>query len=134
MECKDNERKAIMAMFTILVEKGKLSSSDVKNGLLDTIEFIDSSVYDAPKAYEYLGEMLCAMFLVKVIDVDWLCEQCEKTKASLAENPDKIVKALAKAIEAAKGKDGVKEILGSQAKSLETLFGDKWGEVSKAIL
>jgi hypothetical protein len=48
------------------VEKGKLSSSDVRNGLLDTIEFIDSLVCDAPKAYEYLGDMLCAMFLVKV--------------------------------------------------------------------
>jgi hypothetical protein len=75
------------------------------------------------------------MILVKVIDVNWLiCEQCEKTKASLAENPDKIVKALVGAIEAAKGKDDVKEILGSSAKSLETLLGDKWGEVSSAAI
>jgi hypothetical protein len=134
MDIKDNERKAIIDIFTTLVEKGKLSSSNVRNGLLDTIEFIDSLVCDAPKAYDYLGDMLCAMFLVKAIDVDWLCEQCEKTKASLAENPEKIIKSLVGAIEAAKGKDGVKEILGSSAKSLETLLGDKWGEVSKAII
>jgi hypothetical protein len=78
MDIKDNERKAIIDIFTTtLVEKGKLSSSDVRNGLLDTIEFIDSLVCDAPKAYEYLGDMLCAiMLLVNVIDVDWLCEQC----------------------------------------------------------
>jgi hypothetical protein len=129
MDIMDNERKTIIDMFTTLVEKGKLSSSDVRNGLMDTIEFIDSLVCDAPKAYAYLGDILCAMILVKVIDVDWLCEQCEKTKASLAENPDKIIKALVGAIEAAKGKDDVKEILGSSAKSLETLLGDKWGEV-----
>jgi hypothetical protein len=134
MDIKDNERKAIIDMLTTLVEKGKLSSSDVRSGLMDTIEFIDSLVCDAPKAYAYLGDILCAMFLVKVIDVDWLCEQCEKTKASLAENPEKIIKALVGSIEAAKGKDRVKEILGSSAKSLATLLGDKWGEVSSAIL
>jgi hypothetical protein len=134
MDIKDNERKAIINMFTTLVEKGKISSSDVRSGLVDTIEFIDSLVCDAPKAYAYLGDILCAMFLVKVIDVDWLCEQCEKTKASLAGNPEKIIKALVGSIEAAKGKDRVKEILGSSAKSLATLLGDKWGEVSSAIL
>jgi hypothetical protein len=56
MDIKDSERKAIVDNFTTLVEKGKLSSSDVRNGLLDAIEFIDSLVCDAPKAYEYLGE------------------------------------------------------------------------------
>jgi hypothetical protein len=62
MDIKDNERKTIIDVFTTLVDKGKLSSSNVRNGLL---------------------------------------------KETLADNPEKIIKALAGAIEAAKGKDGV---------------------------
>jgi hypothetical protein len=37
MDIRDSERKAIVDIFTTLVEKGKLSSSDVRNGLLDTV-------------------------------------------------------------------------------------------------
>jgi hypothetical protein len=45
-----------------------------------------------------------------------------------------MIKALISAIEAAKGKDGVKEILGGSTRSFETLLGDKWSEISKPIL
>jgi hypothetical protein len=66
MDIEDNERnKAVIDVFTTLVEKGKLSSGNVRNSLLDTVEFVDSLVCDAPKACDCLGDMLCATFLVK---------------------------------------------------------------------
>ena len=137
MDCKDEERKAIFSMVAILFEKRKITSSDVKNGLMDAIEFIDSFVYDAPKAYEYLGEMLYNVLRVGAADMPWLCDQCEKTKISLEENPEKIITALKGAIEASEGKDGVKKIFQSDGaiKSLEKLFGaGKWKSLADKIL
>ena len=135
IDCKDNERKAIYAMLKVLVEKGKLSSANVKAGLVDLIEFIDSYVYDAPKAFDYLGEMLSTMLLVNALDIPWICEQAEKTKVSSDDNPEKIIRALAGAIEASKGKDEVKSLfVGGSTKSVETLLADKWAVVSKDIL
>jgi hypothetical protein len=65
-DIKDNKgNEAVIDVFTTLVEKGKLSSSNVRNSLLDTVEFVDSLVCDARKANDCLGDMLCAMFLVK---------------------------------------------------------------------
>lgn len=132
VDCKDDERAAIYAMVSILVEKGKLSSSDVKAGLVDLIEFIDSLVYDAPKAFDYLGEMLTAMYNVKAIDIAWICEQAEKAKVNSEDNPEKIIRALAGAMEFNSGKDGVRAALsgGPVAK----LLGDNWDVVSKDIL
>ena len=54
IDCKDDERAAINAMLVILVEKGRIFSGDVKTGLVDLIELIDSYVYEAPKAFDYL--------------------------------------------------------------------------------
>jgi translation initiation factor 4G len=132
VDCKDDERAAIYAMVSILVDKGKISSSDVKAGLVDLIEFIDSLVIDAPKAFDYLGEMLTAMYNIKAIDIAWICEQAEKTKVSSEDNPEKIIRALAGAMESNSGKDGVRAALsgGPVAK----LLGDNWDVVSKDIL
>jgi translation initiation factor 4G len=135
VDCKEDERQAIFSILAILVEKNKLTSSDVKAGLVDLIEFIDSYVCDAPKAFEYLGEMLSTMLRVKAMDIPWICEQAEKTKMSSEENPEKIIRALAGAIEANRGKDEVRAAFGgSGATAAEKLLGAKWASVSKDIL
>lgn len=132
IDCKDDERAAIYNMLSLLVEKKKLSPSDIKAGLADLIEFIDSYVYDAPKAFDYLGDMLTAMYNVKAIDVAWICEQAKKTEIASKDNPEKIVRALAGAMEAKNGKDGVKTALSDP--SVSKLLGDRWAEVSAAIM
>lgn len=133
IDCKDDERAAIYAMLSLLVEKGKLSSSDVKAGLVDLIEFIDSYVYDAPKAFDYLGQILTAMYNVKAIDIAWICEQAEKTKVGSDENPEKIIRGVAGAMESNGGKDGVRAALAASA-PVSKLLGAKWDAVSKEIL
>lgn len=132
IDCKDDERAAIYNMLSLLVEKKKLSPSDIKAGLADLIEFIDSYVYDAPKAFDYLGDMLTAMYNVKAIDVAWISEQAKKTEIASKDNPEKIIRALAGAMEAKNGKDGVKTALSDP--SVSSLLGDRWAEVSAAIM
>ena len=60
MECKEADRKAIIQIISILAEKGKLSPNEVKKGLADPIEFIDSMAMDAPRAFEFMGVLLAA--------------------------------------------------------------------------
>ena len=132
IDCKDDERTAIYEMLGTVVEKDKISSSDVKDGLVDLIEFIDSYVCDAPRAFDYLGEMLVVMYNLKAVDMPWICEQAEKTKISSDENPEKIIRALGAALEAKSGKDGVQAALNVEA--VEKLLGEKWEAVSKDLL
>jgi hypothetical protein len=135
IDCKEDERKSIFSMLALLVEKGKITSSDVKAGLMDLIEFIDSFVCDAPKAFDYLGEMLSTMLRVKAVDVSYVCEHAEKTKPSSEANPEKIIRAFAGAIEASQGKDALRASFSGSAKALESLLGsDKWAAISKDIL
>ena len=96
------------------------------------IEFIDSYVYDAPKAFDYLGDMLTTMYNVKAIDVAWICEQAKKTELADKSNPEKIIRALAGAMEAKNGKDGVKAALSDP--SVSKLLGDRWEGVRASIM
>merc|ERR1712021_212538 len=89
IDCKENERAAMFLLLEICVKEGKISSSDVKTGLVDIIEFIDSFVCDAPMAFDYLGRMLAAMIRSNAIDVTWIGEQAEKTKISSDDIPEK---------------------------------------------
>eukprot|EP00980_Cylindrotheca_fusiformis_P021277 scaffold8194_cov118-Cylindrotheca_fusiformis.AAC.8 len=133
IDCKDDERAAIYDMLTTLVEHGKLSSSDVKAGLEGLIEFIDSYVYDAPKAFDYLGEMLTAMYNAKAVDIAWICEQAEKTRDNGEDNPEKVIRALATAMESKNGKDSVRAALSSPG-PVANLLGDRWDAFSKEVL
>merc|ERR1719487_2674640 len=110
-------------MLAMLVEKGRISSADVKTGLVDLIEFIDSYVYDAPKAFDYLGDILSTMIKVKAIDMAWICEQAEKTKLSSAENPERILKSLAGSLKTVLGEDEAKSVLGIGTIFIEKLVG-----------
>jgi translation initiation factor 4G len=134
IDCKDNERKAISSMLGVLVEKKKLSLSDVQDGLMDLIEFIDSYVYDAPLAFEYLGHMLATMIRAGALNVTWVGEQAEKTKVSDPGNPEKIIRALIKSIESDAGPEAVKAAFGPHQKAMESLLGaDKWTSIKKEV-
>jgi hypothetical protein len=138
-DCKDEEREAISAIFTLLFEKGKLTKDDIRNGLAEIVEFIDSFILDSPRAYDYLVDLLSAMLKVKALDVAWLCEQCEKLK--LDPNPSGLPeKVVRKTMEATKQKFGVnvmKSCFGGKDDGirLARLLGDeKWNAIASEML
>jgi len=134
IDCKEAERKAIFLLLEVLVKEGKISGNDVKIGLTDTIEFIDSYVCDAPMAFDYLGRMLATMIRSSAIDVTWIGQQAEKTKLSGDAVPEKIIRATIKAIHADKGVDAVKNSFGPHQAAMETLLGkDKWVVIKAEI-
>jgi translation initiation factor 4G len=133
-EAKDVERAAIYRMISILLEKGKLTKEDAKQGTLDSIEFIDSTVMDSPRAYEYLGQLLGDMLRLKAIDISWLCEQCEKTKMEDPDTkaPEKLVRFALLAVKASGGSEAVKEV--SDNGVLSNLLGeDTWKAMSQEV-
>jgi len=130
-DCKENERKGIVEMIKVTYEKGKLRKEDLRNGLMDSIEFIDSVVVDCPKAFEYMGELTGILLTLKALDVDWFCEQCEKTKLDPnSEAPEKMVRAT---LGFMNGSD--KAIFAKSDKAMNALLGDgKWSEISTELL
>jgi len=134
IDCKESERAAIYLLLEICVKEGKISSNDVKAGLVDIVEFIDAFVCDAPLAFDYLGRMLATMIRCNAIDVTWVGKEAEKTKLSSDANPEKIVRALIKAIDADKGIEAIKSSFGPHQKAMEKLLGaEKWASIKKEI-
>jgi len=134
IDCKEDERKAIYLLLETLVKEGRISSNDVKAGLVDIIEFIDSFVCDAPMAFDYLGRMLATMIRSNAVDVSWIGQQAEKTKLSSDANPEKIIRATIKAINTDKGIDAVKNSFGPHQMAMEALLGeDKWTIIKAEI-
>jgi hypothetical protein len=135
VDVKDDERKAIYSILSVLVENKKISNDDVKDGLASFVEFADSYVYDAPRIFDYLGELLANMIRVRAVDVTWVGEQAEKTKLSDETNPEKIIRALIGAIKAAGGVEAVKGAFGTHQKKLESLLGSaKWAALKKELV
>jgi len=133
MECKDPERDAILRILSILVEKGKLKKEDVESGLVDVIEFIDSMVMDAPRAFEYLGNILGEMLRVKATSVAWVCEQLEKTKASDpgTKAPEEVIYFALSWLKTKGGPSALDESLRSSEVHVEKVLGaDKWKTLS----
>lgn len=134
MESKDDERNAIYQIITILLEKEKLTKANAMEGTMDAIEFIDDLVIDSPRAYEYLGNLLGIYLRLKVVDLDWICEQCEKTKANPnTQAPEKLIRF---SLLSLKKSSGTQAVLDSTAddKSVKKLLGDKWTELRAEIL
>lgn len=90
-------------------------------------------MYDnAPKAFDYLGEMLAVMYSLKVIDMGWICEQSEKTRISSGENLEKFIRAFAGTLEAKAGKESVSSALDDQ--SVKKMLGNRWNIVTESLV
>ncbi|CAB9501446.1 factor 4 gamma 2 [Seminavis robusta] len=136
LECKEAERKAITDTIRILYEKKKLSKDDIRNGLVDCIEFIDSMVCDCPKVFEYVADLLSALFKVNAVDVQWLCDSLEKTKVDPdTPAPEKLTRATITSVRSQDGPDAAKDIFGKSSSAMNSLLGaDKWNAISKDLL
>jgi hypothetical protein len=134
VDCKDEERAAIYSLLALLVQQGKLSSDDFMAGVADLIEFIDSYFCDAPRAYEYLGDLLATMMKVKAVAIPFICEQAEKSKMGSDENPFKIMEALVSSMKKIVGADETKVILDANKSAIEALLGaDKWSVIRSSL-
>jgi MIF4G domain len=134
VDCRDSERESVYALHSLLVAKGRLSSDDVKAGMSEFVEFIDSYACDAPRAFEYLGEFLGNMIKAKAVDVAWICEQAEKTTLSLADNPEKIIVSLIKAMKKVIGDDETRSVMESSSVVVEKLLGAaKWATIKSDL-
>lgn len=125
-ECKDDERKAVIKILSFLFQKGKLTAADFDTPLGELVEFVDSFVIDAPKAIDYLGDMLAEFIHIKAVTVPWLAEQCAK----LGHAPDVREKVIECTIESMKRTQGVAEAKGhfgaSRAELTKVLGSDGW--------
>jgi len=134
VDCKDTERSAIVRIICVLFEKGKISTSDIESGLTDTIEFIDSIVFDAPRVFEFVGEVLSEMLRIKAIDMNWICEQCEKTKSDpTTQAPERLITETMKALK--KSSEKLEEAIAKDSdKALVKLLGeDAWNTISETL-
>ena len=138
IECKESERVAIVKILSIVAEKKLVSVDDVKNGLSGVIEYIDSLVLDSPRVFEYMGELLACMLRIKVIDLDWICEQAEKTKYENpnTQAPTKIIRATIRSFKTLVGLPLTEETFVAASAKLATLLGDegKWRSLSQEEL
>ena len=136
LDCKESERKAISDVIRILYENKKLTSAEIKNGLADFIEFIDSMVIDCPKLFEYVGDLLAVLFQVKAVDVSWYVDTVEKTKADPGTSaPEKLTRATIGSVRKSGGASAAQAIFGSSGSQMNGLVGaDKWSAISNDLL
>jgi len=133
IDCKDDERKAVISMLEVLYTNGKLEKSHFEVPMGDIVEFISSFVVDSPNAYQYLGDMLTTFIHMNALSVLWLCEQCEKLKA---EDSDAIEEVLRKAIESQKRIYGLDEAMTTfgnvshKAALVGAVGADKWSQIA----
>jgi translation initiation factor 4G len=98
---------------------------------MDAIEFIDSFVMDSPRAYEYLGNLLGSLLQIKAFDVEWLCEQLEKTKA----DPDTVAPVKLVRYTITSAGPSAKGSFSAAEKALVGLLGaDSWKTISQELL
>lgn len=138
-DCRDAEREAISEMLPLLYEKGKLTSSDLQDGLAEVVEFIGDIVSDAPKAYEYLGDVLSTLLKLEAVDIAWLAAQAEKAKENseygdmVSDVHEKVVRKTMEATKNKYGSDIVQQVFvdSEDSSKLSDLLGaEKWNEIA----
>jgi translation initiation factor 4G len=136
MDCKDEERKAIIDMIKILFQKEKLSKEDIENGMGEIVEFVDSFVIDSPRAYEYIGDVVSELLNVGAVDVQWLAMQTEKTKLSPESAvPERVVKDVMAAFVNKFGKEKAHTVFDDGVEKLAEVLGiDKWNTIAGSVM
>jgi translation initiation factor 4G len=113
MDCKVNELSALIRIIIVLCEKAKLSRTDVQQGLMEAIEFIDSIAIDSPRVYEDFGFLLGDLLRIKMIEMSWLCEQLEKAKSADANSkaPEKVLRHALVSLKSSAGVDFARSLI-----------------------
>ena len=133
LEAKDLERMAINEIVTILFTKGRVTSKDIQESMLDLVEFIDSFVCDSPKAFEYVGQMLATFLNMKALNISWLCDATSRCM-----NQGDKLKVIDNALEATKAKYGVDAVRttfggASEMGALESLLGSDFQTIASKL-
>jgi translation initiation factor 4G len=136
-EARDAERNAIFSVISTLFEQGKITVDDVKSGLGDFVEFIDSAVMDAPRLFEYTGNLFARLLRLNAIDMLWICEAAKLPRSGDEESPapENIVRETLKALKKF-GMDEVHKHLTSDVdKALTELVGaESYMNISSEVL
>ncbi len=130
LDCKDEERAAIITIISLLFTNGKLTSEDIGGPFGDIIEFIDSFVVDSPRAMEYMGDMTAEFLHIKALDVAWLCTQAKKLEEFSAHLIPQVIDQCVKSIINRYSLDEAKIHFASASNELIGLLGqEKWNEI-----
>ena len=78
LDCKEEERQAVISMFRILCKESMLPEKSFVAALTDILEFMNEFVVDIPKVYDYMGDVVANLLLLKAIKLSWLCDLCAK--------------------------------------------------------
>merc|ERR1712232_1173067 len=76
LDCKEDERQAIISMFKILYKKSMLPEKSFEVALTEILEYMDDFAVDIPKVYEYMGDLVANLLLFEAIKFSWLCDLC----------------------------------------------------------
>jgi hypothetical protein len=139
MECKGDERESFMTIAVTLFERKKLSKENVQDGLADFIEFIGSSALDAPRAYEFIGQLVAKLMVVEAVDMSWLSEATRKGMDQDPDQniPDKLIReTLSFLLKNPEGKQMARRFVTTEAdKAWANLVGgDAWITITQEYL
>jgi hypothetical protein len=139
MECKGDERESFMTIAVTLFERKKLSKENVQDGLADFIEFIGSSALDAPRAYEFIGQLVAKLMVVEAVDMSWLSEATRKGMDQDPDQniPDKLIReTLSFLLKNPEGKQLARRLVTTEAdKAWANLVGgDAWITITQEYL
>mmetsp|Transcript_34001 Transcript_34001/g.49277 ORF Transcript_34001/g.49277 Transcript_34001/m.49277 type:complete len:818 (+) Transcript_34001:339-2792(+) len=84
LDCKEDERQAIISMFKILCKKSMLPEKSFEVALTQILEFMNDFAVDIPKVYEYMGDLVANLLLFEAIKFSWLCDLCANFLESTA--------------------------------------------------
>jgi len=74
VDMKYDEIMSMVTALVILFQNEKLTSSDIEFGLGESIEFLDSFIYDCPKVFTYYGDILSKFLNIKAFTASWICD------------------------------------------------------------
>ena len=93
VDMKYDEIVSMVKVLQILFENEKLISSDVEFGLSESIEFLDSLIYDCPKVFTYYGDILSKFLNLKAFTVSWICDVTAKMMSMKKELIDETIRS-----------------------------------------
>jgi len=131
LDCKEDERQAIISMFKILCKKSMLPEKSFEVALTEILEFMDDFAVDIPKVYEYMGDVVANLLRFEAIKFSWLCDLCANFLETTAPGQSErtLVKIMKCLVQLA-GNDGAKAICSpSETAILKVISSDQYNAV-----